>query len=572
MSTIDWLVLSSTLLFIVIYGIYRSRGSKNIHDYLLANQSMPWYSVGISVMATQASAITFLSAPGQAFTDGMRFVQFYFGLPLAMVVLCITFIPIYHRLKIYTAYEYLEGRFDLKTRVFTALLFLIQRGLAAGLTIYAPAIILSTLLNWDVNYTILFIGGLVVLYTVSGGTKAVSYTQMQQMTIIFIGMFLAGYMVVQMLPKEISFGNAISIAGDLGKMNVLDLSFDLNNRYNIWSGLIGGFFLALSYFGTDQSQVGRYLSGKSISQSRLGLIMNGMLKIPMQFFILLIGILVFVFYQFQTAPINFNKTELSKVKASAYSSEIIQLEKKHQKLQAINQLEIKQLAIGINENNDVKRKAAKEKVLVYQKEMADVRKEVQTIMKKNDKKANVNDTNYIFLTFVTNFLPVGLIGLLIAVVFSASMSSTAGELNSLASTSVIDMYKRLIKTDGSDSHYLLVSRLLTVAWGAYAIFVAQFASKMGSLIEAVNILGSLFYGTILGIFLVGFYFKSIRSNAVFYGAIVAELCVLFIFWLDVVAFLWLNLIGCLLVILFSYLLSFYFGKRDIEFANSVKLD
>ena len=552
MSTIDWIVLATTLLFIVVYGIYRSRGSKNIHDYLLANQSMPWYSVGISVMATQASAITFLSAPGQAFTDGMRFVQFYFGLPLAMVVLCVTFIPIYHRLKIYTAYEYLEGRFDLKTRVFTAILFLIQRGLAAGLTIYAPAIILSTLLNWDVNYTIFFIGGLVVLYTVSGGTKAVAYTQMQQMAIIFIGMFLAGFMVVKMLPEEISFGNAITIAGDLGKMNVLDLNFDLTNRYNIWSGLIGGFFLALSYFGTDQSQVGRYLSGKSITESRLGLVMNGMLKIPMQFFILLIGILVFVFYQFQQAPVNFNSSELKKVKSSIYADDVLQLEKKHQDIQLKNQEEVKLLAKAIRQDETEKREVAKNNVKAYQKEMAGIRTDVQLLMTKNDKKANINDTNYIFLTFVTKFLPVGLIGLLIAVVFSASMSSTAGELNSLASTSVIDIYKRLFKKDGNDAHYLWASRLFTIIWGAYAIFVAQFANRMGSLIEAVNILGSLFYGTILGIFLVGFYFKTIKSNAVFYGAIAAELCVLFIYWLDLVAFLWLNLIGCLLVITFAW--------------------
>ncbi len=552
MSTIDWIVLATTLLFIVVYGIYRSRGSKNIHDYLLANQSMPWYSVGISVMATQASAITFLSAPGQAFTDGMRFVQFYFGLPLAMVVLCVTFIPIYHRLKIYTAYEYLEGRFDLKTRVFTAILFLIQRGLAAGLTIYAPAIILSTLLNWDVNYTIFFIGGLVVLYTVSGGTKAVAYTQMQQMAIIFIGMFLAGFMVVKMLPEEISFGNAITIAGDLGKMNVLDLNFDLTNRYNIWSGLIGGFFLALSYFGTDQSQVGRYLSGKSITESRLGLVMNGMLKIPMQFFILLIGILVFVFYQFQQAPVNFNSSELKKVKSSIYADDVLQLEKKHQDIQLKNQEEVKLLAKAIRQDETEKREVAKNNVKAYQKEMAGIRTDVQLLMTKNDKKANINDTNYIFLTFVTKFLPVGLIGLLIAVVFSASMSSTAGELNSLASTSVIDIYKRLFKKDGNDAHYLWASRLFTIIWGAYAIFVAQFANRMGSLIEAVNILGSLFYGTILGIFLVGFYFKTIKSNAVFYGAVAAELCVLFIYWLDLVAFLWLNLIGCLLVITFAW--------------------
>lgn len=564
MSWIDWLVLSSTLLAIIVYGIYRSRGQKSIEGYLLGNQSMPWYSVLFSVMATQASAITFLSAPGQAFTDGMRFVQFYFGLPLAMIVISIFFLPRFHKLKVYTAYEFLENRFDLKTRTFTALLFLIQRGLAAGLTIYAPAIILSSLLGWNIYLTNLIMGGLVITYTVAGGTKAVSYTQMQQMMVIIIGMFLAGFMVVKLMPEKVGFVDALHIAGKMERLNVITFNVDWNDRYNIWSGLIGGFFLALSYFGTDQSQVGRYLSGKSVSQSRLALLMNGMVKIPMQFLILLIGALLFAFYQFTPSPLFFNDAQVQKVKSSELAENYISVEEKYNSLSNTKPATAFNLLQAIEENNEQSTNAYQQQLKEINQQQIDLRNEGIAIIKQADNAADTNDTNYIFLNFVINYLPAGLIGLLIAVIFSASWSSTASELNALASTSIVDIYKRSFNKNASDAHYLQASKIGTVIWGILAISVAMFANKLGSLIEAVNILGSLFYGTILGIFLVAFFFKKVQGTAVFYAAILTEIFVIAMFIFDSVAFLWLNLIGCLMVViissLFSYFLKYSFPK------------
>ncbi|MFN4235101.1 MAG: sodium:solute symporter [Bacteroidia bacterium] len=562
MSWIDWLVLSSTLLAIIVYGIYRSRGQKNIEGYLLANQSMPWYSVLFSVMATQASAITFLSAPGQAFTDGMRFVQFYFGLPLAMIVISIFFLPRFHKLKVYTAYEFLENRFDLKTRTFTALLFLIQRGLAAGLTIYAPAIILSSLLGWNIYLTNLIMGGLVIIYTVAGGTKAVSYTQMQQMLIIIIGMFIAGVMVVRLMPDEIGFVDALHIAGKMDRLNVITFNVDWSDRYNIWSGLIGGFFLALSYFGTDQSQVGRYLSGKSVAQSRLALLMNGIVKIPMQFLILLIGALLFTFYQFTPSPLFFNDAQVQKVKSSELAANYISVEEQYNSLSEIKSVTAFNLLQAIDENNKQSIKEYQKKLKELNQQQKDLRNEGIAIIKQADSTADTNDTNYIFLNFVINYLPAGLIGLLIAVIFSASWSSTASELNALASTSIVDIYKRSFNKNASDEHYLKASKIGTVIWGILAIAVAMFANQLGSLIEAVNILGSLFYGTILGVFLVAFFFKKVQGTAVFYAAILAEIFVIAMFIFDSVAFLWLNLIGCLMVVFISLLLAFLF--KDVN--------
>lgn len=558
MSWIDWLVLSSTLLTIIIYGIYRSSGQKNIEGYLLGNQSMPWYSVLFSVMATQASAITFLSAPGQAFTDGMRFVQFYFGLPLAMIVISIFFLPRFHSLKVYTAYEFLENRFDLKTRIFTAVLFLLQRGMAAGLTIYAPAIILSSLLGWNIYLTNLIMGGLVITYTVAGGTKAVSYTQMQQMMVIIIGMFLAGFMVVKLMPEKVGFIDALHIAGKMERLNVITFNVDWNDRYNIWSGLIGGFFLALSYFGTDQSQVGRYLSGKSVAQSRLALLMNGMVKIPMQFLILLIGALLFVFYQFTPSPLFFNDAQVQKVKSSELAENYISVEEKYNSLSDIKSATAFNLLQAIEENNEQKIKSYQEQLKAINLQQKEIRNEGITIIKQADSNADINDTNYIFLNFVINYLPAGLIGLLIAVIFSASWSSTASELNALASTSIVDIYKRSFNKNASDAHYLKASKTATVIWGILAIAVAMFANKLGSLIEAVNILGSLFYGTILGVFLVAFFFKKVQGTAVFYAAILTEIFVIVMFMFDSVAFLWLNLIGCLMVVIISSLFSYFF--------------
>lgn len=561
MSVIDWTVLVCTLVFIVVYGIYKSRGEQNIEGFLLGNQSLPWYHVCLSVMATQASAITFLSAPGLAYSSGMSFVQFYFGLPLAMIVLCITFVPIFHRLKVYTAYEYLENRFDFKTRALTAFLFLVQRGLSTGITIYAPSIILSTILNINTTYTTLFIGGLVIFYTVYGGTKAVSYTQMLQMSIIFCGLFAAGVLVVQLLPAEIGFGKALSIAGKMGRTNAIDFTFDLDNPYTVWTGLIGGFFLQLSYFGTDQSQVGRYLSGASVSQSRLGLLMNGMVKIPMQFLILMIGVLVFTFYQYEKPPIFFNSFELNKLEKSRYSGELNTLKSEYDQAFAEKQAEISKLNAALDQGQTVL--IDQQRVAVKQADENEkaIRTKVTDLMVKNDEHANIKDNNYIFLSFVTQYLPKGLIGLLIAIIFLASMGSTASALNSLASTTVVDIYKRLIRKDGTPGEYLLASRIATVFWGLVCIVMALYASKIGNLLEAVNILGSYVYGTILGVFLVAFYIKRVSGIAVFYGAVLAEAAVVVCGQMELVAYLWLNVIGCMLVVLFSLILQVFLGNK-----------
>ena len=555
MSGIDWIVLFTTLLIIVVYGIYKSRGTENIEGYLLGNHAFPWYSVTLSVMATQASAITFLSAPGLAFSSGMAFVQFYFGLPLAMIVLCITFVPIFHKLKVYTAYEFLENRFDLKTRALTAFLFLIQRGLSTGITIYAPSIILSTILNIDTTITTLFIGGLVISYTVYGGTKAVSYTQMLQMAVIFSGILIAGILVVKMLPESVGFGKALQIAGKMGRTNAIDFSFDWNNQYTVWSGLIGGFFLQLSYFGTDQSQVGRYLTGSSVGQSRLGLLMNGLLKIPMQFLILLIGVLVFTFYQYHQPPIFFNSYELGKLEKSQYNKELEQIKTDYSNAFTEKQAEINRLEQAMDAEDEAAINTQRTILENADKKTKAIRQQAVDLMKKNDPDAETNDNNYVFLSFVTKYLPQGLIGLLIAIIFLASMGSTSSALNSLASTTVIDIYKRLVNPNASDEKYLSVSRWTTIIWGIFCILMALYASKMGNLIEAVNILGSLFYGTILGIFIVAFYFKKIGGAATFTAAIITEIIVFSCWMMDLMAFLWLNVVGCVLVMLIAMFLQ-----------------
>lgn len=563
MSIIDWIVLFVTLLLIVLYGIYKSRNIRNIDGFLLGNRELPWYNVGLSVMATQASAITFLSAPGLAYSSGMSFVQFYFGLPLAMIVLCVTFVPIFHRLKVFTAYEFLEKRFDIKTRSLTAFLFLIQRGISTGITIFAPSIILSSILHTDVTYTTLFIGMLVLCYTTYGGTKAVSYTQLLQMSIIFAGMLAAGIMVVHLLPEDIGFTDALHIAGISGKTNAIDLTLDLNNQYTVWTGLIGGFFLQLSYFGTDQSQVGRYLTGSSIRESRMGLIMNGLLKVPMQFCILLIGILVFAYYQFNTAPLFFNPVEVNKLEQSIYKQDFDALKIQQEKLtqQRIAALHSYHTALDKKDLQSVE--VSKKQIQEINTKSQELRSQTVELLKKNDAKAELNDNNYIFLNFVTNVFPKGLIGLLVAIVMLASMGATSSAINSLASTTVIDIYKRLIRKDASDDKvYLKVSRLSTLGWGIFTIIVALFANKLGNLLEAVNILGSLFYGTILGIFLVAFYFKSIGGNAVFWSAVISEFIVVTIWLTDIIAFLWLNVIGCVLVILMGYLLEYALSQKQ----------
>lgn len=564
MSYIDWAVLLFTLFAIVGYGVYKSRGAQSMQAYLLGNQSLPWYTVCLSVMATQASAITFLSAPGLAYSSGMSFVQFYFGLPLAMIVLCITFVPIFHRLKVYTAYEYLEQRFDLNTRALTAFLFLVQRGLSTGITIYAPSIILSTILNIDTTYTTLFIGGLVVFYTVYGGTKAVSYTQLLQMSIIFCGLFAAGIMVVHLLPGNVGFGKAISIAGKMGRTNAIDFNFDLKNPYTVWSGLIGGFFLQLSYFGTDQSQVGRYLTGASVNQSRLGLLMNGLVKIPMQFLILLIGVLVFTFYQYNKAPLFFNSYELNKLEKSPYKAELNKIRVDYDEAFKSKKQEVLKLDLALDAKDERQINLQRTAVKKADEETKNIRKELTDLMVKNDKEAAVNDNNYIFLSFVTQYLPKGLIGLLVAIIFLASMGSTASALNSLASTSVVDIYKRLINKEANDRQYVKASRWATFIWGGVCIVMALYTSKIGNLLEAVNILGSFIYGTILGVFIVAFYLKKVGGKAVFYAAVMAEVAVCICGYLQFVAYLWLNLIGCALVVLLALLIQNLIQKKAAE--------
>lgn len=560
MQQLDWIVLCVTLLFIVIYGVWRTKGSENVEDYILGNNQTPWYVVGLSVMATQASAITFLSTPGQAYHDGMGFVQFYFGLPIAMVVICVTFIPIYHRLKVFTAYEYLEQRFDLKTRSLAAMLFLIQRGLGTGLTIYAPAIILSALLGWNLTLMNIVIGVLVIVYTFVGGTKAVNVTQKQQMFIIMSGMFITFFLILHLLPNDMTLSNALHIAGANDKMNIVDFSLDPETRYTFWSGITGGFFLALSYFGTDQSQVGRYLSGKSIRESQMGLIMNGFLKVPMQFFILLIGVMVFVFFQFNPVPLNFNPNNKILVEKSQYKDEYKALEHKLAKLseekKEINLIYIDHL--NQNYDNPILRK---ELVAISNKE-TDLREEAREVIAKADPKSETNDKDYVFIHFILHYLPKGLIGLLLAVILSAAMSSTASGLNALASTTAIDIYKRNVKGEKSDKHFVNASQFFTLLWGIIAILFACVGTLFENLIQLVNIVGSIFYGTVLGIFLVGFYVKFVKGQAIFIGAVISQLTIFCIYYLEVVSFLWLNFIGAMLTIMLSSTIQFILNSKS----------
>jgi SSS family transporter len=566
MSKLDWIVLIVTLVSIVAYGLYKSRTTKNLEGYFLSNRSMPWYLVLLSIMGTQASAITFLSAPGQAFTDGMRFIQYYFGLPIAMVILSITFVPLFAKLKVFTAYEFLEQRFDIKTRVFTSTLFLISRGLSTGISIYAPSIILSSLMGWDIFYTNIVMGGLLIFYTVSGGAKAVAYTQQLQLGIIFIGMFIAGYLIVHQLPANVGFSDALAISGASGKLNVITTGFNQNgfdwkDRYNIISGVIGGFFLALSYFGTDQSQVGRYLTAKDTTESRVGLLMNGLVKVPMQFLILLLGAMLFTFYQFNPSPVFFNKAVETKALQTPYRDSLNAIKYRFDKKQ-INQKANSQLFV------DYKTQQYKDSITLGSKELNEIKAEYKTVLKKAVPNSDTNDTNYIFLRFVVDFLPKGLVGLLIAIIFLAAWGSIAAALNSLASCSMIDFHRRFNKADLSipndlrDEQEYKISKYYTFGWGVFCIITAEFATGMGSLIEAVNVLGSLFYGVILGIFLVAFYLKNIKSNAVFWAAVIGEIIVITLFLLDKyqiigLGFLWLNVAGALAVVALSWCFSFF---------------
>ncbi|NNF34066.1 MAG: sodium:solute symporter [Saprospiraceae bacterium] len=562
MGQLDWLVLSVTLGFIVIYGIIKTRKTKGIEGYLLGGKEAEWWTVGLSVMATQASAITFLSTPGQAFHSGMGFVQFYFGLPIAMVIICITFIPIYKRLKVYTAYEFLEQRFDLKTRSLASIIFLIQRGLAAGITIYAPSIILSTIIGWNLNITILVIGILVILYTVTGGTKAVSMTQKQQMFIMMGGMFVAFFIILNMLPEEVGFIDAMSIAGANQKMNVLDFSFDLENRYTVWTGLIGGFFVALAYFGTDQSQVQRYLSGKSVKESQWGLIFNGLLKVPMQFFILLVGVMVYIFFQFNQSPVFFNNAAVEVVYNSEYADDYRAVEEEYSALLTQKNNASLEYAIARSDGDDSQLQTLESRITAIDDQSNILKERAKTIIKQADANLETNDKDYVFIHFILNHLPTGLVGLLLAVIFSAAMSSTASELNALGSTTTIDIYKRNFGRKEEGDNDVWISKGFTLMWGIIAIIFATFGTLAENLIQLVNIVGSIFYGSVLGIFLVAFYIKSIKSNAVFWAACIAQLAVIIIFRLDLVSYLWLNVIGCMLVIFLALILQQIIPSKD----------
>lgn len=552
----DWTVLLLTLLTIVLYGTYKTRKQRNVQDYVKGGSTSKWWTIGLSVMATQASAITFLSTPGQAFHSGMGFVQFYFGVPIAMVVICMVFIPLYHKLKVFTAYEYLESRFDKKTRILTAILFLIQRGLAAGITIFAPAIILSAVLGWDLTLLNIAIGILVIIYTVSGGTKAVSMTQKHQMAVIFTGMFIAFFLILSYLPDDITFSKAIEIAGASGKMEVLDFSFDFNNRYTVWSGLIGGTFLALSYFGTDQSQVQRYLSGKSIKEMQLGLLFNGLLKVPMQFFILLVGVMVFVFYQFNASPINFNPSADEVIANSSVASS-------YEKLKQDQALLFERKKTLINSYADKASKDLQADLRLVNEQDREIRNKAQDLIaqasEELDVKVETNDKDYVFIHFILNNLPKGLIGLLLAVILSAAMSSTASELNALASTTALDLYKRNTDKDLNDLQMVNITKWFTFGWGLLAIIIACVAYLADNLIQLVNIIGSIFYGNVLGIFLLGFFFKRIKANAVFLSAIITQLIVIGLYLMDAfdiinLPYLWLNFVGCLIVIVIAHLI------------------
>lgn len=570
MSPIDYAVMFGTLIFIVAYGTYQTRKTKNIEGYFLGDNSLKWSTIGLSVMATQASAITFLSTPGLAYESGMSFVQNYLGLPLALIVVSAVFIPIYYKLKVFTAYEYLEQRFNKESRLLAAFLFLVQRGLAAGITIYAPAIVLSSVLNWDLTYTILFVGILVTIYTVSGGSKAVSLTQKWQMAIILIGMGVAFASIIYALPENVGLINGLKIAGASGKTNAINFEFFSEERYTFWSGITGGFFLALSYFGTDQSQVQRYLGGKSIRESRLGLMFNAVFKIPMQFFILLTGVLVFVFFQFQGHDVLFDKTALNQLEQTEYAEQLADIRSQHELNHAEKKQAANQLAAAFDSGIDADIASAKAEYNTLREEGVALRDSAKELVVAAFPKKTNKDSDYVFITYILNFMPIGLIGLLLAVILSAAMSSTAGELNALASTTSIDFYKRIIKPNESPEHYLSASKWLTALWGLIAVSFALFADLFENLIEAVNILGSIFYGTILGIFATAFFLKFVKGRAVFISAIITQIIILalFVFFKDDFSYLYLNLIGCGLVMLLASLMSIANGGQPDDVIDS----
>ncbi|RAK65953.1 sodium:solute symporter [Hymenobacter edaphi] len=557
MSALDWAVLTGALLFIIGYGTWRTRrAGHSLDGYLLGGRQTRWWGVGLSIIATQASAVTFLSTPGQAYADGMRFIQFYFGLPLAMVLIAVVAVPIYHRLRVYTAYEYLQSRFDRRTRTLAASLFLVQRGFSNGLSLYAPALVLSAILGWNTTVTVLLLGTVMIAYTVSGGTRAVTVTQQGQVAVIFAGMATAGYLLVHYLPAEVGFSDALHVAGRLGKLNLVDFHFSWTDRYNFWTGMTGGLFLALSYFGTDQSQVQRYLSGQSVTQSRLGLLMNGLVKVPMQLGILLIGVLLFVFYLFQPAPLSFNRPVYERVMHGPRAADARRLETEHQAIQQAQQEAAAAFVQARHAHDAPAQAAAQQRLQLTQASAAGLRTDWQQLVQQAAPAADVKDTDYVFISFVLRYLPRGLVGLLVAVVLSAALGSAAGGLNSLGSTTLIDLYRPFTRRqDQTEAELVRVSRWATVGWGVLGIGFALFAARMENLIQAVNILGSLFYGTILGIFAVAFFQKHVHGRAVFWAAAATQLATVLCFWLTDIAYLWFNLLGCAAVMLLAELLQ-----------------
>ena len=562
MRTLDILVLVATLGCLVAYGVWKGRGSRNVQGFLLADRRLPWYAVALSIMATQASAITFTSTPGQAYADGMRFVQYYFGLPIAMVILCVTVVPLYRKLGVFTAYEFLEHRFDLKTRALTAFLFLVQRGLGAGMTIYAPSLILSVMLGWDIRWTSAAIGGAIIIYMTTGGVKAVNWADVQQLTIIMAEMMVAFLVTFFIIPDDVGIVDAFRIAGVNGRLNAVDFTFDLSNRYTFWSGLIGGLFIALAYFGTDQSQVQRYLTGASLTQSRLGLLFNGMAKVPMQFFILLIGVMVFVVYQFERPPVFFNPVVVEKIRSGPHADAFAEAERKYAAAHEAQQSSYREFLAARKEGNAGREEEVRGAIAEQTEMKASARESARVAIVADDPTVDPNDTNYIFLTYVLTYLPAGFVGLVFACVFAASMSSSSGELSSLATCSVVDVYKRLIRREANDRHILLVSRIAMAGWGVYAIVFSQYAARLGSLIEAVNIIGSLFYGSMLGIFVVAFFMRSVGGTAVFWSVFAGEAAVFACFlWTDI-SWLWYNVVGCIVVIASSFVFEIVVPRRN----------
>ena len=548
MRLADWLVLCGSLAFVVLYGLWRGRGSNSVNKYLLAGRTMPWHVMALSIMATQASAVTFISTTGQSYVDGMRFVQFYFGLPLAMVVLAATAVPIFHRANVYTAYEYLEQRFDARTRALVSVIFLIQRGLALGITLYAPAVVLTVILGWPVQWTTLIMGAVAVLYTTLGGAKTVAWSDFQQMLVMTAGLVAALAAAVMLLPRGVSFLDAVSLAGVAGRLNAVTLNLDWNDRYNLWSGLIGGMFLALAYFGCDQSQVQRYLTGKSIAQSRLSLLFNGMAKVPMQFFILFIGAMVFVFYIYEKPPLLFQRAELARIQQPSLQDEYGPLEQRYNAAFDSRRAAADRLLEARRSDNPVLREEGVREFRNAQRDLDAARSQGVALVEKAGGARKLVDTNYIFLTFVTRHLPAGLVGLVLAVIFGATMASISAEINSLATVSMIDLYKRHFRKSAPDRHYLNFSRAATVFWGCYAVITSRYVGNLGSLVEAVNVLGSFFYGGMLGVFVLAFYFPRVRARGAFYGVLAGEAVIFALYFFTRIAFLWYNVIGCLVVV------------------------